>query len=258
MRAHGARDAKPSSSTPLRTAIGKRKGALAGWHPTDLLGLRAARARRAQRRRPGRHRRRRRRLRDAGGRAGLQRHPQRVGRGRAAVARAGDERRPAVRLVAAGRALRRAGRDRRRVRHRDRVRRRVDDAGADVVERARRHRPVQPATSSRHTNNTLGIQFWVAQVLADKCGVTREEMDAFALRAHQRAAANTDNGFFAERDRPGADQGRGRASSTGEVLDSRRGDPARDDARDARRRCRRRGSPTSSPRPTSPPATRRR
>ena len=68
----------------------------------------------------------------------------------------------------------------------DRVRRRVDDAGADVVERARRHRPVQPASSSRNTNNTLGIQFWVAQVLADKWGITREEMDAYALQSHQR------------------------------------------------------------------------
>src|SRR6266576_5434351 len=47
------------------------------------------------------------------------------------------------------------------------------------------------------TNNTLGIQFWVAQVLADKWGITREEMDAYALQSHQRAAANTDNGFFA-------------------------------------------------------------
>jgi acetyl-CoA acyltransferase len=47
-----------------------------------------------------------------------------------------------------------------------------------------------------HTNNTLGIQFWVAQVLADKWGVTREEMDAYALQSHQRAAENTDNGFF--------------------------------------------------------------
>src|SRR3954451_10366273 len=27
------------------------------------------------------------------------------------------------------------------------------------------------------TNNTLGIQFWVAQVLADKWGITRSEMD---------------------------------------------------------------------------------
>jgi acetyl-CoA acyltransferase len=48
-----------------------------------------------------------------------------------------------------------------------------------------------------NTNNTLGIQFWVAQVLADKWGITREEMDAFALESHARAAENTDNGFFA-------------------------------------------------------------
>ena len=48
-----------------------------------------------------------------------------------------------------------------------------------------------------HTDNTLGIQFWVAQVLADKWGITRAEMDAYALQSHQRAAANTDNGFFA-------------------------------------------------------------
>ena len=47
-----------------------------------------------------------------------------------------------------------------------------------------------------HTDNTLGIQFWVAQVLADKWGVTREEMDAYALQSHRRAAENTDNGFF--------------------------------------------------------------
>jgi len=45
------------------------------------------------------------------------------------------------------------------------------------------------------TNNTLGIQFWVAQVLADKWGITREEMDAYALQSHQRASANTE--FFA-------------------------------------------------------------
>ncbi len=50
----------------------------------------------------------------------------------------------------------------------------------------------------RHTDNTLGIQFWVAQVLADRFGVTREEMDAFALESHRRAADNTDSGFFAK------------------------------------------------------------
>jgi acetyl-CoA acetyltransferase family protein len=47
-----------------------------------------------------------------------------------------------------------------------------------------------------NTNNTLGIQFWVAQVLADKWGITREEMDEFALQSHARAAASTDDGFF--------------------------------------------------------------
>jgi len=48
-----------------------------------------------------------------------------------------------------------------------------------------------------NTNNTLGIQFWVAQVLADKWGISREEMDAYALQSHRRAVENTDNGFFA-------------------------------------------------------------
>jgi acetyl-CoA acyltransferase len=47
-----------------------------------------------------------------------------------------------------------------------------------------------------HTNHTLGIQFWVAQVLADRFGITRDEMDSFALESHRRAAENTDNGFF--------------------------------------------------------------
>ena len=47
-----------------------------------------------------------------------------------------------------------------------------------------------------NTNNTLGIQFWVAQVLADKWGITRQEMDEFALQSHARAAASTDDGFF--------------------------------------------------------------
>src|SRR3954449_12107840 len=56
--------------------------------------------------------------------------------------------------------------------------------------------PFSPAFLE-HTNNTLGIQFWVAQVLADKWGITREEMDAYALESHRRAAENTDNGFFA-------------------------------------------------------------
>ena len=55
--------------------------------------------------------------------------------------------------------------------------------------------PFSPAFME-HTDHTLGIQFWVAQVLADRFGVTRDEMDAFALESHRRAAANVDSGFF--------------------------------------------------------------
>jgi acetyl-CoA acetyltransferase family protein len=43
----------------------------------------------------------------------------------------------------------------------------------------------------------LWPQFRVAQVLADKWGITRQEMDEFALRSHQRAAQATKDGHFA-------------------------------------------------------------
>jgi acetyl-CoA acyltransferase len=49
-----------------------------------------------------------------------------------------------------------------------------------------------------HTDHTLGIQFWVAQVLAEKWGISREEMDAFAFESQRRAAANTESGWFAD------------------------------------------------------------
>jgi acetyl-CoA acetyltransferase family protein len=70
----------------------------------------------------------------------------------------------------------------------------------------------------RHTDNTLGIQFWVAQVLADRFGVTREEMDAFALESHRRAAENTDNGFFAREILPIGIKDRETGELTGEML----------------------------------------
>jgi acetyl-CoA acetyltransferase family protein len=70
----------------------------------------------------------------------------------------------------------------------------------------------------RHTDNTLGIQFWVAQVLADRFGVTREEMDAFSLESHRRAAENTDNGFFAREILPIEVKDRETGAPTGEML----------------------------------------
>jgi acetyl-CoA acyltransferase len=63
----------------------------------------------------------------------------------------------------------------------------------------------------------LWAQFRVAQVLADRWKITREDMDAYALESHRRAAEATDSGHFAKeaiavpvRDEEGRD--------TGEVL----------------------------------------
>ena len=43
----------------------------------------------------------------------------------------------------------------------------------------------------------LWAQFRVAQELADESGVTREDMDAYAVESHRRAAAATSSGHFA-------------------------------------------------------------
>jgi acetyl-CoA acyltransferase len=43
----------------------------------------------------------------------------------------------------------------------------------------------------------LWMQFRVAQVLADRWKITREDMDAYALESHRRAALATDSGHFA-------------------------------------------------------------
>ena len=75
----------------------------------------------------------------------------------------------------------------------------------------------------RHTDNTLGIQFWVAQVLADRFGVTRDEMDAFALQSHSRAAASTDSGFFAREILPVPIKDRETGEPTGDVLEADEG-----------------------------------
>lgn len=46
-------------------------------------------------------------------------------------------------------------------------------------------------------DNQLMLQFEVAQILADRFGVTREAMDELAVESHRRAQENTDNGHFA-------------------------------------------------------------
>jgi acetyl-CoA acyltransferase len=75
----------------------------------------------------------------------------------------------------------------------------------------------------RHTGNTLGIQFWVAQVLADRFGITREDMDAYALESHRRAAESTDSGFSAREIVPVPLKDGETGELTGDVLEADEG-----------------------------------
>ncbi len=179
-----------------RSAFGKRKGALAGWHPTDLLGLVLRRLLERNDIDPAR-------IDDVVGGCVTQAGEQACNVTRNAWVAAGlpwsvpatsvdrqcGSSQQAVHFVAQGVI---AGA--------------YDVAIACGVESMTRapmssnaRGGVGPFSADflSNTNHTLGIQFWVAQVLADKWGITREEMDAYALQSHQRAVANNDNGFFA-------------------------------------------------------------
>jgi acetyl-CoA acetyltransferase family protein len=179
----------------VRTAVGKRKGALATWHPSDLLGLTLRSLLERNDVDPGT-------IDDVVGGCVTQSGEQGCNVTRNAWVAAGlpwhvpatsvdrqcGSSQQAVHFVAQGVI---AGA--------------YDLAIACGVESMTRAPmssnarggvgPFSPAFME-HTNHTLGIQFWVAQVLADRFGVTRDEMDAFALESHRRAAASVDSGFF--------------------------------------------------------------
>jgi acetyl-CoA acyltransferase len=64
------------------------------------------------------------------------------------------------------------------------------------------------------TDGQLKTQFEVSQILAERWKITREDMDAYAVESHRRAAAATDGGHFAaeivpvpRRDETGAEIG---------------------------------------------------
>jgi acetyl-CoA acyltransferase len=179
----------------VRTAVGKRKGALATWHPSDLLGLTLRSLLERNDVDPGT-------IDDVVGGCVTQSGEQGCNVTRNAWVAAGlpwhvpatsvdrqcGSSQQAVHFVAQGVM---AGA--------------YDLAIACGVESMTRapmstnaRGGVGPFSSAfmEHTNHTLGIQFWVAQVLADRFGVTRDEMDAFALESHRRAAASVDSGFF--------------------------------------------------------------
>lgn len=180
----------------VRTAFGKRKGALAGWHPTDLLGFTL----RSLLERTGADPER---LDDVVCGCVTQSGEQGCNVGRNAVVAAGlpwttpatsvdrqcGSSQQALHFVAAG------------------VMSGMYDlavaCGVESMSRA-------PMASNARggdgpfskafldgIDHRLWAQFRVAQVLADQCGISREEMDAYALRSHQRAAAATAAGHFA-------------------------------------------------------------
>ena len=180
----------------VRTAIGKRKGALAGWHPTDLLGLTLRSLLERNDVDPGT-------IDDVVGGCVTQSGEQGCNVTRNAwvagglpwhvpatsVDRQCGSSQQAMHFVAQGVI---AGA--------------YDLAiacGVESMTRAPMSTNARGGTGPfsgafmEHTNQTLGIQFWVAQVLADRFGITRDGMDAFALESHRRAAANSNDGFFA-------------------------------------------------------------
>jgi acetyl-CoA acetyltransferase family protein len=56
--------------------------------------------------------------------------------------------------------------------------------------------PFSPAYLER-IDNQLMFQFQMANIIAQKWGITREDMDAFAVESHRRAQASTESGAFA-------------------------------------------------------------
>ncbi len=68
-----------------------------------------------------------------------------------------------------------------------------------------------------HSQGQLKLQFEVAQKIAGDWKITREDMDAYALESHRRAAAATDSGAFA-REIVAVPLRDGAGAPTGEVM----------------------------------------
>ena len=142
------------------------------------------------------------------GTAGVEHRPDHRALGRASRRGARHHDRPAVRVVAAGAALRRAGGDVRHAGPRRRRRRRGDEPGAD---RARRrligleHGMAHPrggqGWAERYGDQEIS-QFRGAELIAEKWGLSREAMEQYALESHARALrATADAGSSTRRSR---------------------------------------------------------
>ena len=195
---------RPTSSTPSARPSGKRGGGLSQVHPADLgRPRRSARSSSApaSTRPPSRtscsaaSTPSARQAGDIARTCVAGRRPARGG--------AGHHHRPPVRLVAAGRALRRPGRDERH-RRPGRGRRRAEhEHDPDLVGHDRRRAasasptrsPARRAGMDRYGDQEIS-QFRGAELIAEKWDITREDMEAFALESHRRALQATDEGRF--------------------------------------------------------------
>jgi len=181
----------------LRTAFGKRGGALANWHPDDLLGFALSNLVERTGVDPGR-------IDDVIGgcvtqvgeqstnltrngwvAAGLPQHVPAT-----TVDRQCGSSQQAVHFAAAGVV---AG-------HYDLA----IACGAEVMSRtplgsnARGGTGPFPPSYLEAIDGNLWAQFRIAQVLAERWKITREDMDEYALESHRRAAEATDRGHFAK------------------------------------------------------------
>jgi acetyl-CoA acyltransferase len=180
----------------IRTPVGKRKGALAGWHPTDLL----AHTLQALIERTGVDPER---IDDVIGGNVTQVGEQGCNVTRNAWVAAG-----LPQSVAATSVDRQCGSSQQSVHFAAQgvLAGSYDVAIACGVESMTRAPMASNATGGQGPfsrqfldacDGQLMTQFEVAQILADRHGITREDMDAYAVRSHQRAHENTENGHLA-------------------------------------------------------------
>ena len=217
----------------VRTAFGKRGGALANWHPADLLGFALTTLIERTGVDPER-------IDDVIGGCVSQ-----VGEQSTNLARNGWVSAGLPQTVPATTVDRQCGSSQQAVHfaaagvaadHYDLV----IACGAEVMSRvplasnARGGTGPFPPSFMEAVDGRLWTQFRVSQVLADRYGITRQEMDAYALESHRRAAESWDNGHF-EREAVAVPIKAEDGSLTGEFLRSRRGHPALLDDRGARR-----------------------
>ncbi|HUO48945.1 MAG TPA: thiolase family protein, partial [Acidimicrobiales bacterium] len=200
----------------LRTAFGKRQGALAGWHPVDLLAFALSNLVERTGVDPGR-------VDDVIGGCVTQVGEQSTNVARNAWVAAG-----LPQAVPATTVDRQCGSSQQAVHFAAAgiVAGHYDLAVACGVE-SMSHVPLAanakggagpfPTSFLDAIDNRLWMQFRVAQVLAERWKITRQDMDEYSLESHRRAAAATDSGHFAKEIVPVPIKD-GEGALTGEVL----------------------------------------